>query len=96
MLFYGVANRDPRQFYDPEALRRPAGSRTRTSASAPWARTSAWVRTSALRELSVVFRQLLTRLPDIEVAGSSEPMTHVTPRRRRAPRSGQAACGPSP
>ncbi|MEZ5138156.1 MAG: cytochrome P450 [Acidimicrobiales bacterium] len=68
ILFYGAANRDPRAFDEPERFdvhRTP----TRTSASAGPARTSALGAHLARRELSVAFGQLLTRLPDIEVAG---------------------------
>jgi methyl-branched lipid omega-hydroxylase len=73
VLFYGAANRDPRVFSDPERfdiLRQPnpqlgfGGPGLHFCLGAHLAR----------RELSVLFRQLLTRFPDIEVTGQPVPL----------------------
>ncbi|MGA9278432.1 cytochrome P450 [Ilumatobacter sp.] len=73
VMLYGAANRDPRAFADPESfdvLRSPnphlgfGGPGPHFCLGANLAR----------RELSVVFRQLLTRLPDIEVVGDPVPL----------------------
>ena len=73
MLFYGAANRDPRQFDDPEPST-SAATRTPTSASAAPGPHFCLGAHLARREVSVVFRQLLTRLPDIEVSGDPVPL----------------------
>jgi cytochrome P450 len=68
VLFYGAANRDPRVFADPErfdVLRDP-NPHVGFGGPGPHFCLGAHL---ARRELAVVFRQLLTRLPDIEVAG---------------------------
>jgi methyl-branched lipid omega-hydroxylase len=68
VLFYGAANRDPAAFEDPErfdVLRDP-NPHIGFGGPGPHFCLGAHL---ARRELSVVFRQLLTRLPDIEVAG---------------------------
>ena len=68
VLFYGAANRDPRVFTDPErfdVLRDP-NPHIGFGGPGPHFCLGAHL---ARRELSVVFRQLLSRLPDIEVAG---------------------------
>jgi cytochrome P450 len=68
VLFYGAANRDPRVFADPErfdVLRDP-NPHLGFGGPGPHFCLGAHL---ARRELSVVFRQLFTRLPDIEVAG---------------------------
>jgi cytochrome P450 len=68
VLFYGAANRDPRVFADPERfdVRRDPNPHIGFGGPGPHFCLGAHL---ARRELSVVFRQLLTRLPDIEVAG---------------------------
>ena len=68
ILFYGAANRDPRVFEDPERfdVRRDPNPHVGFGGPGPHFCLGAHL---ARRELSVVFRQLLTRLPDIEVAG---------------------------
>jgi methyl-branched lipid omega-hydroxylase len=68
VLFYGAANRDPRVFEDPERfdVRRDPNPHVGFGGPGPHFCLGAHL---ARRELSVVFRQLLTRLPDIEVAG---------------------------
>jgi cytochrome P450 len=68
VLFYGAANRDPRMFEDPDrfdVLRRP-NSHVGFGGPGPHFCLGAHL---ARRELAVVFRQLLTRLPDIDLAG---------------------------
>jgi cytochrome P450 len=65
---HGAANRDPRVFADPErfdVLRDP-NPHLGFGGPGPHFCLGAHL---ARRELSVVFRQLFTRLPDIEVAG---------------------------
>jgi cytochrome P450 len=71
VLFYGAANRDPRVFDDPETfdVRREPNPHVGFGGPGPHFCLGAHL---ARRELSVVFRQLLTRLPDIEVAGDAE------------------------
>jgi cytochrome P450 len=68
VLFYGAANRDPRAFDDPERfdVRRDPNPHIGFGGPGPHFCLGAHL---ARRELSVVFRQLLTRLPDIEVVG---------------------------
>lgn len=73
VLFYGAANRDPRQFDDPErfdVLRNP-NPHVGFGGPGPHFCLGAHL---ARREVSVVFRQLLTRLPDIEVVGDPVPL----------------------
>lgn len=68
VMFYGAANRDPRVFEDPERfdVRRDPNPHVGFGGPGPHFCLGAHL---ARRELSVVFRQLLTRLPDIELAG---------------------------
>jgi cytochrome P450 len=68
VLFYGAANRDPRVFDDPERfdVRREPNPHVGFGGPGPHFCLGAHL---ARRELSVIFRQLLTRLPDIEVVG---------------------------
>jgi len=68
ILFYGAANRDPRAFEDPERfdVRRDPNPHVGFGGPGPHFCLGAHL---ARRELSVVFRQLLTRLPDIDLAG---------------------------
>jgi cytochrome P450 len=68
ILFYGAANRDPLVFDDPERfdVRRDPNPHVGFGGPGPHFCLGAHL---ARRELSVVFRQLLTRLPDIEVTG---------------------------
>ena len=68
VLFYGAANRDPRVFADPERfhVRRDPNPHVGFGGPGPHFCLGAHL---ARRELSVVFRQLFARLPDIEVAG---------------------------
>jgi cytochrome P450 len=73
VLFYGAANRDPRVFGDPETfdIARDPNPHVGFGGPGPHFCLGAHL---ARRELSVVFRQLLTRLPDIEVVGDAVPL----------------------
>jgi cytochrome P450 len=73
VLFYGAANRDPRVFDDPELfdIARDPNPHVGFGGPGPHFCLGAHL---ARRELSVVFRQLLTRLPDIEVVGDPVPL----------------------
>jgi cytochrome P450 len=73
VLFYGAANRDPRVFTDPERfdVRRDPNPHVGFGGPGPHFCLGAHL---ARRELSVVFRQLLSRLPDIEVCGDLVPL----------------------
>jgi methyl-branched lipid omega-hydroxylase len=73
VLLYGVANRDPRVFDDPErfdVLRNP-NPHVGFGGPGPHFCLGAHL---ARREVAVAFRQLLTRLPDIEVVGEAVPL----------------------
>ncbi|MCU1393944.1 MAG: cytochrome [Ilumatobacteraceae bacterium] len=71
VLLYGAANRDPLVFADPDRfdVRRDPNPHVGFGGPGPHFCLGAHL---ARRELSVVFRQLLTRLPDIEVVGEPE------------------------
>jgi cytochrome P450 len=73
VMFYGAANRDPRVFDDPETfdIGRDPNPHVGFGGPGPHFCLGAHL---ARRELSVVFRQLLTRLPDIEVVGDPIPL----------------------
>lgn len=73
VMFYGAANRDPRQFDEPERfdVRRDPNPHVGFGGPGPHFCLGAHL---ARREVSVVFRQLLTRLPDIEVSGEIVPL----------------------
>ncbi|MGH9093806.1 MAG: cytochrome P450, partial [Acidimicrobiales bacterium] len=68
VLFYGAANRDTRVFDDPDRfdVRRDPNPHLGFGGPGPHFCLGAHL---ARRELGVIFRQLFTRLPDIEVAG---------------------------
>lgn len=68
ILFYGAANRDPLAFDDPERfdVRRDPNPHVGFGGPGPHFCLGAHL---ARRELSVIFRQLFARLPDIEVVG---------------------------
>ncbi|HET9730057.1 MAG TPA: cytochrome P450 [Acidimicrobiia bacterium] len=73
VLLYGVANRDPREFADPErfdVLRNP-NPHVGFGGPGPHFCLGAHL---ARREVAVAFRQLFTRLPDIEVVGDAVPL----------------------
>jgi methyl-branched lipid omega-hydroxylase len=73
VLFYGAGNRDPRQFDEPETfdIRRDPNPHIGFGGPGPHFCLGAHL---ARREVSVVFRQLLTRLPDLEVVGDPVPL----------------------
>src|SRR3954447_3658196 len=73
ILFYGAANRDPRMFDDPERfdVRRDPNPHVGFGGPGPHFCLGAHL---ARREVAVAFRQLLTRLPDIEVVGDPVPL----------------------
>jgi cytochrome P450 len=73
VLLYGVANRDPRAFDDPESfdVLRDPNPHVGFGGPGPHFCLGAHL---ARRELAVVFRQLLTRLPDIETTGAPTPL----------------------
>ncbi len=68
VMFYGAANRDPRVFDDPDRfdVRRDPNPHVGFGGPGPHFCLGAHL---ARRELSVIFRQLFDRLPDIEAAG---------------------------
>jgi methyl-branched lipid omega-hydroxylase len=68
VLFYGAANRDPEVFGDPDTfdVRRDPNPHVGFGGPGPHFCLGAHL---ARRELSIVFRQLFTRLPDIEPSG---------------------------
>ncbi len=73
ILFYGAANRDPKVFDEPDAFRvgRAPNSHVGFGGPGPHFCLGAHL---ARRELSVVFRQLFNRLPDLEVTGDLVPL----------------------
>ena len=73
VLLYGVANRDPREFDDPERfdVRRDPNNHVGFGGPGPHFCLGAHL---ARREVAVAFRQLFTRLPDIEVVGDAVPL----------------------
>ena len=73
VMFYGAANRDPRVFDDPEAfdVRRDPNPHVGFGGPGPHYCLGAHL---ARREISVMFRELLARLPDIEVVGDPVPL----------------------
>jgi len=73
VMFYGAANRDPREFDNPDVfdVRRDPNLHVGFGGPGPHFCLGAHL---ARREVSVAFRQLLTRLPDIEVVGDPVPL----------------------
>ena len=71
VMFYGAANRDPDHFEDPEVfdVRRDPNPHVGFGGPGPHFCLGAHL---ARRELAVAWRQLLTRLPDLEAAGPPE------------------------
>lgn len=71
ILFYGAANRDPRVFDDPDRfdVQRAVNPHVGFGGPGPHFCLGAHL---ARRELAVIFRQLFTRLPDIELVGEPE------------------------
>jgi cytochrome P450 len=73
VLFYGAANRDPRVFDDPETFNISRDPNPHVGFGGPGPHFCLGAHL-ARRELSVMFRQLLTRLPDIEVVSDPVPL----------------------
>lgn len=73
VMFYGAANRDPRVFTDPEVfdIERSPNPQIGFGGPGPHFCLGAHL---ARRELSVLFKMLFERLPDIEVAGDAVPL----------------------
>ena len=73
VLLYGAASRDPLVFTDPERfdVRRDPNPHVGFGGPGPHFCLGAHL---ARRELAVAFRQLLTRLPDMELAGDPVPL----------------------
>ncbi|HWE57581.1 MAG TPA: cytochrome P450 [Acidimicrobiales bacterium] len=73
VLFYGAANRDPRVFDDPETfnVRRDPNPHVGFGGPGPHFCLGAHL---ARREVAVAFRQMLQRLPDIELTGPPVPL----------------------
>jgi len=73
ILFYGAANRDPAVFEDPHRfdVRRNPNSHVGFGGPGPHFCLGAHL---ARREVAVAFRQLLTRLPDIEATAEPTPL----------------------
>jgi cytochrome P450 len=76
VLVYGAANRDPRVFPDPERfdVRRDPNPHVGFGGPGPHFCLGAHL---ARREVSVAFRQLFARLPDIEVVGDAVPLAYA-------------------
>jgi methyl-branched lipid omega-hydroxylase len=68
ILFYGAANRDPRVFDDPDRFDVCRNPNPHVGFGGPGPHFCLGAHL-ARRELGVIFRQLFTRLPDIEVVG---------------------------
>jgi methyl-branched lipid omega-hydroxylase len=73
VLFYGAGNRDPKEFDDPETflVRRDPNPHVGFGGPGPHFCLGAHL---ARREVAVAFRQLLTRLPDLEVVADPVPL----------------------
>jgi cytochrome P450 len=73
VLFYAVANRDPAAFPDPDRfdVGRDPNFHVGFGGPGPHYCLGAHL---ARRELAVAFRHLLTRLPDIDLAGDPQPL----------------------
>ena len=71
VMFYGAANRDPKHFDDPDTfdVRRDPNPHVGFGGPGPHFCLGAHL---ARRELSVMWKHLFTRLPDIEAAGPPE------------------------
>jgi cytochrome P450 len=67
-MWYGSANRDDAKFPDPNTfdVLRPAGEQVGFGAGGPHFCLGANL---ARREMTAMFRELFTRLPDIEITG---------------------------
>ncbi len=76
-LLYGVANRDPRAFDRPEEFDVTRSPNLHVGFGGPGPHFCLGAHL-ARRELSVAFRQMLTRLPDLEVAGDPVPLAAMS------------------
>lgn len=76
VLFYGAANRDPREFDDPETFRVTRDPNPHVGFGGPGPHFCLGAHL-ARREVAVVFRQLFERLPDIEVTGDPVPLDSI-------------------
>ena len=76
VMLYGAANRDPRRFDDPERfdVRRDPNEHIGFGGPGPHFCLGAHL---ARREISVAFRQLLSRLPDIDATAEPTPIEGV-------------------
>lgn len=76
VMFYGAANRDPRTFDQPELfdVRRDPNPHVGFGGPGPHFCLGAHL---ARREVAVAFRQLFSRLPDIEVDGDPVPLASL-------------------
>ncbi|MBK5223084.1 MAG: cytochrome P450 [Acidimicrobiia bacterium] len=73
VMLYGAANRDPKHFDDPERFDVLRDPNTHVGFGGPGPHFCLGAHL-ARREVSVAFRQLLTRFPDIEVTGDTIPL----------------------
>ena len=73
VMFYGAANRDPRHFDDPESFKVERDPNPHVGFGGPGPHFCLGAHL-ARREVAVAFRQLFTRLPDIEVTGDAVPL----------------------
>ena len=73
VLLYGVANRDPRAFENPEEFDVSRSPNLHVGFGGPGPHFCLGAHL-ARRELSVAFRQLLTRLPDLELTAEPVPL----------------------
>ena len=73
VMLYGAANRDPRVFDDPETFDVTRSPNPHVGFGGPGPHFCLGANL-ARRELDVAFRQLLTRLPDLELAGDMVPL----------------------
>jgi cytochrome P450 len=73
VMLYGAANRDPRVFVDPERFDVTRNPNPHLGYGGPGPHFCLGAHL-ARRELSVVFRQLFERLPDLEVVGEPTPL----------------------
>ena len=71
VLFYGSANRDPRVFADPDSMDLRRAPNPHLAFGGPGSHSCLGAHL-ARAELSVMFRQLLTRFPDLEALGGPE------------------------
>ncbi len=73
VMFYGAANRDPRVFDDPEKMDITRDPNPHCGFGGPGPHFCLGANL-ARREVAVVLRHLLTRLPDLEVTGPAVPL----------------------